>query len=172
MSGFKTDIISEACIQHQAMEIMKLKAQLAAITQDRDDLLQAHAICPECAKKIDEAAGIDLVGLNRQLAASQAENEALRKVLEEVKRHGIEAPHPWAKELAIEYVVEQFVSRDLTAPQLQRAMVDYSKEVAGSRKAAVAFLNRIGAPVKAAELQKKNEILLPPHALNYPQNIS
>lgn len=45
----------------------------------------------------------------------------------------------------------QFVSRDMTAPQLQRAMVDYSKEVAGSRKAAVAFLNRIGAPVKAAK---------------------
>jgi hypothetical protein len=39
----------------------------------------------------------------------------------------------------------------MTAPQLQRAMVDYSKEVAGSRKAAVAFLNRIGAPVKAAK---------------------
>jgi hypothetical protein len=45
----------------------------------------------------------------------------------------------------------QFVSRGMTAPQLQRAMVDYSKEVAGSRKAAVAFLNRIGAPVKAAK---------------------
>jgi len=36
MSGFKTDIISEACIQHQAMEIMKLKAQLAAMTQKAD----------------------------------------------------------------------------------------------------------------------------------------
>lgn len=45
----------------------------------------------------------------------------------------------------------QFVSRDMTPPQLQRAMVEYSKEVAGSRKAAVAFLNRIGAPVKAAK---------------------
>lgn len=45
----------------------------------------------------------------------------------------------------------QFVSRDMTPPQLQRAMADYSKEVAGSRKAAVAFLNRIGAPIKAAK---------------------
>ena len=36
MSGFKTDIISEACIQHQAMEIMKLKAQLAAMTKKAD----------------------------------------------------------------------------------------------------------------------------------------
>ncbi|MCF8199760.1 MAG: hypothetical protein K9J42_13405 [Sulfuritalea sp.] len=48
-------------------------------------------------------------------------------------------------------VTGQFVSKDMTAPQLRRAMVSYSKEIAGSRKTAVAFLNRIGAPVKATK---------------------
>jgi len=53
------------------------KEQLAIMRQERDDLLQARAICPECAKKIDEAAGIDLVGLNRQLAAMTQERDWL-----------------------------------------------------------------------------------------------
>lgn len=70
--------------------------ELATITQERDDLLQARAICHECAKKIDEAAGIDLVGLNRQLAASQSYAAQLQKVLEEVL--------PYAKR--IEYSVD------------------------------------------------------------------
>jgi len=56
--------------------------QLAAMTQERDDLLQARAICPECAKKIDEAAGIDLVGLNKRLAACQQEKDDYRAALE------------------------------------------------------------------------------------------
>lgn len=66
-------------------KVEELEGQLNAMTQERDDLLQARAICPECAKKIDEAAGIDLVGLNRQLAASQAYAQQLREALKFVR---------------------------------------------------------------------------------------
>ena len=47
----------------------------------------------------------------------------------------------------------QFVSdgKDMTSPQLHRAIVDYRREIAASCQTAVAFLNRIGAPVKATK---------------------
>jgi len=68
------------------LDLQMAVQKLAAMTQERDDLLQARAICPECAKKIDEAAGIDLVGLNRQLAASQAEITRLGGVCSDYRK--------------------------------------------------------------------------------------
>jgi hypothetical protein len=47
----------------------------------------------------------------------------------------------------------QFVSGDktMTPNQLHRAMVSYGKEVAADHKSAMAFLKRIGAPLKTAK---------------------
>ncbi|MDA8261128.1 MAG: hypothetical protein M0Z99_36735 [Betaproteobacteria bacterium] len=47
----------------------------------------------------------------------------------------------------------QFISGDrtMTPTQLHRAMVSYGKEVAADHKSAMAFLKRIGAPLKTAK---------------------
>lgn len=47
----------------------------------------------------------------------------------------------------------QFVSGDktMTPNQLHRAMVSYGKEIAADHKSALAFLKRIGAPLKTAK---------------------
>lgn len=45
MSGYKTDLISEATMQHQAAEIMKLKEQLAASQAREQQLREALEIC-------------------------------------------------------------------------------------------------------------------------------
>lgn len=71
------------------MQIDALKEQLAAMTQERD-IAKHNEQCTHNANKLMES----------QLFAAQAREQQLREALEEIRRHGIEAPHPWAKEIA------------------------------------------------------------------------
>lgn len=152
----KAEIAEELAVRD--MHIKDLEAQLASMTKERNhwreanrtslaagDILKEQLAAMTQERDIFEK--VSDIRLN-DLAASQAYAAQLREALEEVKRHGIEAPYPWAKELAQEA---------LTIPQDDTALREWGAKLleemakeCWSKGNATDFLR-----CKAAELREK-----------------
>jgi len=65
---------------HEALECLgKCLEQVTSLREQVAELEQARAICPDCARKIDEAAGVDVAALNLQVAELTQERDELKQ---------------------------------------------------------------------------------------------
>lgn len=70
--------LKERCRHYEAVNAEK-GALLNTVIRQRDELLAARAICPNCSLLIDEAAGVDVAAKNRRVAELEQQRDELQK---------------------------------------------------------------------------------------------
>ena len=82
---------------------MEIKEMIESLRQRIAELEKAREICPECALKIDEAAGVDVAAINQKLSVVEKERDDWATVAESAKvRAQILSEQLAAKERTIE----------------------------------------------------------------------
>lgn len=66
--------------------------RIDALMKQCDELQQARAICPNCSRLIDEAAGVDVSAKNRRISELEQQRDKLLALVESAFKEGFCAP--------------------------------------------------------------------------------